>query len=84
MLLLEGRAHAYVFASPGCKKWDTCAPEALLEAAGGYLTDMHGRKYPYDATAIHSNKHGVFATAPGLDHSLLQKKIPKEILERLS
>lgn len=22
--LLEGNAHAYVFASPGCKKWDTC------------------------------------------------------------
>ena len=34
--------HAYVFASPGCKKWDTCAPEALLKAKGGTLTDMHG------------------------------------------
>lgn len=22
--LLEGKAHAYVFASSGCKKWDTC------------------------------------------------------------
>ena len=22
--LLEGKAHAYVFASAGCKKWDTC------------------------------------------------------------
>ena len=35
LLLLEGRATAYVFASPGCKKWDTCAPEALLHAVGG-------------------------------------------------
>lgn len=33
--LVEGRASAYVFASPGCKKWDTCAPEALLTAVGG-------------------------------------------------
>lgn len=30
---LEGAA-AYVFASPGCKKWDTAAPEAVLNAAG--------------------------------------------------
>lgn len=22
--LLEGDAHAYIFATPGCKKWDTC------------------------------------------------------------
>lgn len=33
--LVEGRASAYVFASPGCKKWDTCAPEAILTAVGG-------------------------------------------------
>lgn len=33
--LIEGRASAYVFASPGCKKWDTCAPEAILTAVGG-------------------------------------------------
>lgn len=33
--LVEGRASAYVFASPGCKKWDTCAPEAILNAVGG-------------------------------------------------
>uniref|UniRef100_A0A915AFS6 3'(2'),5'-bisphosphate nucleotidase n=1 Tax=Parascaris univalens TaxID=6257 RepID=A0A915AFS6_PARUN len=29
---LEGAA-AYVFASPGCKKWDTAAPEAVIVAA---------------------------------------------------
>ncbi|KAL3098420.1 hypothetical protein niasHS_003773 [Heterodera schachtii] len=32
---LEG-ATAYVFASRGCKKWDTAAPEALLLAAGTF------------------------------------------------
>ena len=35
LLLIEGKAHAYVFPSPGCKKWDTCAPEAILHALGG-------------------------------------------------
>lgn len=33
--LVEGKASAYVFASPGCKKWDTCATEAILHAVGG-------------------------------------------------
>lgn len=33
---LEGAA-AYVFASPGCKKWDTAAPEAVLVASGELL-----------------------------------------------
>ena len=35
---MEGKAHAYVFATPGCKKWDTAAPEAIINAAGGHLT----------------------------------------------
>ena len=34
-VMIEGKAHAYVFPSPGCKKWDTCAPEAILHALGG-------------------------------------------------
>ena len=33
--LIEGKASAYVFASPGCKKCDTCAPEVILHAVGG-------------------------------------------------
>lgn len=47
MMLLEGKAHAYVFASKGCKRWDTCAPEGILRALGGIITDIHGRDYDY-------------------------------------
>jgi len=46
-LVMEGRAHAYVYASPGCKKWDTCAPEAVLRAIGGNLTNLAGQPYKY-------------------------------------
>lgn len=61
MLLMEGKAHVYVFASPGCKKWDTCAPQAILEAAGGVLTDMKGATIPYHATAPHRyTVHGFY------------------------
>ena len=48
--VIEGDAHAYVFASPGTKKWDTCAPEAILVAMGGALTgkspSFHPKKSP--------------------------------------
>lgn len=37
MIVIEGRAHAYVFASNGCRKWDTCAPEAVLTSLGNTL-----------------------------------------------
>ena len=51
--------------SAGCKKWDTCAPEALLTALGGRLTDMQGEDYQYHSTVQHQNSQGVLATAPG-------------------
>ncbi|PIK38922.1 biphosphate nucleotidase [Apostichopus japonicus] len=55
LLLLEGRASAYIFASPGCKKWDTCAPQALLNSMGGKLTDVHGNLYEYHKEVKHRN-----------------------------
>ena len=42
LLVLERRADVYVLPGPGTKKWDTCAPEALLRASGGTLTDVAG------------------------------------------
>ncbi|XP_018574800.1 3'(2'),5'-bisphosphate nucleotidase 1 isoform X2 [Anoplophora glabripennis] len=79
LLLLEGRAHAYVFASKGCKKWDTCAPEAVLEALGGTLTDIHGNHYSYAKDVQYPDAQGIFATAKGVDHKSLVSKIPQEL-----
>ncbi|KAM4694093.1 3'(2'),5'-bisphosphate nucleotidase 1 [Discoglossus pictus] len=59
--LIEGQASAYVFASPGCKKWDTCAPEAILHAVGGKLTDIHGNSFEYHKDVKHMNSAGVLA-----------------------
>lgn len=83
MLLLEGRAHAYVFASPGCKKWDTCAPEAILTALGGRLTDIHGTELQYHAAVKRLNSAGVLATAPGVDHQWYVDKLPDEVTHSL-
>lgn len=77
--LLEGKAHAYVFASPGCKKWDTCAPEAVLEAHGGILTDILGKHYSYGANVLHLNKLGVIATAKSVNHQKIIDLIPDNV-----
>merc|ERR1712061_231391 len=82
LLLIEGKAHAYVFPSPGCKKWDTCAPEAILRALGGALTDVHGNKLEYHSTVQRPNKGGVIAAVSNIDFYL--NKIPQEIKDKLS
>uniref|UniRef100_A0AAF5Q2D5 3'(2'),5'-bisphosphate nucleotidase 1 n=1 Tax=Wuchereria bancrofti TaxID=6293 RepID=A0AAF5Q2D5_WUCBA len=72
---LEGAA-AYVFPSPGCKKWDTCAPEAIITASGGKLTDISGNDLYYGADAQISNNNGVLATAHWINHQEFVDCIP--------
>jgi len=83
ILLMEGKAHAYVFPSPGCKKWDTCAPEAILHAMGGLLTDMKGQHYKYDKNVEHRNSEGVLATAVASDHAAYLNAIPQELKDNV-
>ncbi len=82
--LLEGKAHAYVFASPGCKKWDTCAPEAVLEAHGGVLTDILGNHYSYGANVSHPNTLGVIASAKSVNHQNIIDLIPDSVKAAMS
>lgn len=75
---LEGAA-AYVFASPGCKKWDTAAPEAVIAAAGGKLTDVAGRPLYYGADAQVLNSGGVLATSRWVNHKEYVDGIPESV-----
>uniref|UniRef100_A0AC34RET0 Uncharacterized protein n=1 Tax=Panagrolaimus sp. JU765 TaxID=591449 RepID=A0AC34RET0_9BILA len=79
---LEGAA-AYVFASDGCKKWDTAAPEALLIAAGGMLTDISGRRINYNAGVQFPNTGGVLATAKWVNHQDYVDAIPDDVKNQL-
>ena len=47
-LIALGERDLYVNPSSRCKAWDTCAPEAILVAAGGTMTDARGELLPYD------------------------------------
>ncbi|XP_019372018.1 PREDICTED: 3'(2'),5'-bisphosphate nucleotidase 1 isoform X1 [Gavialis gangeticus] len=79
--LIEGKASAYVFASPGCKKWDTCAPEAILHAVGGKLTDIHGNSLHYNKEVKHMNSAGVLATLRNFDY--YASRVPDSVKQAL-
>ena len=81
--VIEGKAHAYVFASRGCKKWDTCAPEGILHALGGKLTDILGNPLTYNKNENFTNELGVLASYSADQHSAYCQKIPSEVRERL-
>ncbi|XP_043917567.1 3'(2'),5'-bisphosphate nucleotidase 1 [Protopterus annectens] len=79
--LIEGKASAYVFASPGCKKWDTCAPEAILHAVGGKLTDMNGNAYQYHKDVKYMNSAGVLAALRNFDY--YASHVPESVKQAL-
>ncbi|KAM8945336.1 3'(2'),5'-bisphosphate nucleotidase 1 [Pelodytes ibericus] len=79
--LIEGQASAYVFASPGCKKWDTCAPEAILHAVGGQLTDIHGNAFEYHKDVKHMNSAGVLAALRNFNY--YSSRVPDSVKQAL-
>lgn len=85
LLVIEGKAHAYVFTSNGCKRWDTSAPEAVLESLGGRLTDSFGNHVEYDfrSDANYQNYLGIVASTNPRIHSRVLDAIPEAVKNRL-
>lgn len=79
--VMDGTADAYVFASLGTKRWDTCAGEALLESMGGKLTDMMGQEIRYEIADSYMNKYGVLAAIQ--NHTSFLEKIPESVKKGL-
>ena len=65
-LLALGDVDIYVHPGQGVKEWDTCAPEAVLIAAGGRMTDCFGSTLAYNQPDVH-RRRGIVATN-GLIH----------------
>jgi 3'(2'), 5'-bisphosphate nucleotidase len=65
-LIAEKQADAYIHLSPRTKVWDTCAPQIILEEAGGVLTDLFGEKYRYDVEDLQN--HGGIVATNGASH----------------
>ncbi len=60
-------AEADVYAQPGRAGmlWDACAPEAIVVAAGGRVSDARGDPFDYRGPDL-ENAHGFVATNPAL------------------
>ncbi|MFC1743860.1 3'(2'),5'-bisphosphate nucleotidase CysQ [Candidatus Riflebacteria bacterium] len=70
-------ADIYIDAGSKTKEWDLCAPQALLHAAGGMVTDLYGKKYSFNRKC-RKNERGVIATS-GAEHEKVIQLI-KEVL----
>ncbi len=57
-LLAMGEADLYLHPSPRSSRWDACAPQAVLEAAGGVLLGFDGQPYEYRGRVL-TNERGL-------------------------
>lgn len=72
-LIAEQTCDLYIHLSPRTKLWDTCAPQIILEEAGGRITDLFGEEYRYDRRDVQN--HGGICATNGAVHD--------EVIERL-
>lgn len=60
-LIAEQICDLYIHLSPRTKYWDTCGPQAILEEAGGRLTDIFGERIVYTLRDVR-NHNGILAS----------------------
>jgi 3'(2'), 5'-bisphosphate nucleotidase len=72
-LIAEQQADLYIHLSPRTKLWDTCAPQVILEEAGGQLTDLFGEPFRYDIRDLQN--HGGIVATNGASHKAVVEKL---------
>jgi 3'(2'), 5'-bisphosphate nucleotidase len=72
-LIAERACDMYIHLSPRTKVWDTCAPQVILEEAGGQLTDLFGERYTYHRRDV-QNLGGIVASN-GISHRAAVEKL---------
>ena len=70
-LVAAGEVEAYVAPGYAGKRWDACAADALVTAAGGVLTDTHGNPIDYRAESL-SNDRGLIASNGRVHEALVR------------
>lgn len=65
-LIAKRTCDLYVHLSSRTKFWDTCAPQVIIEEAGGRITDLFGEPLGYDGRDVR-NHNGIVASN-GLVH----------------
>lgn len=72
-LMVEQKAELYIHPNSKTKEWDTCAPQIILEEAGGKITDCWGEPLRYNKKNVYNDKG--FAASNGQAHSDIIEKI---------
>jgi 3'(2'), 5'-bisphosphate nucleotidase len=73
--IAEGKAHLHINSNFRLSKWDVCAPQVILEEAGGKVTDLYGKPLNYKQRSL-KWKDSVVAT-----NGVLHNKVIKRIQE---
>lgn len=68
-LIARGRVEFYVHPNAGTKEWDTCAPDIIVQEAGGVMTDCWERALRYNQPDV-VRRFGVLAS-----HRVLHNQI---------
>lgn len=78
-LLAMQECDVYINFSPRTKHWDTCAPQIILEEAGGAMTDLYGDKIHYNTRNV-QNYNGV-VSSNGVSHDEMIQKLKPLLTE---
>jgi len=70
--IAEGSADAYVAPARAGSRWDLCAGQAIIEAAGGRMTDAFGVPIDYRSESL-VNESGILASNSALHPLLLER-----------
>ena len=76
-LIARGQAEFYVHPNAGTKEWDTCAPDIIVQEAGGVMTDCWDRPLRYNQPDV-VRRFGVLAS-----HRILHQQIVEGVMQVL-
>lgn len=74
LTVIDNKSDIYAYPTRGTKKWDTCAPDAILRYCGGLLTDFLGNEIDYSNNGDVVNR-GVLVSGKLENHQVYFDKI---------
>jgi 3'(2'), 5'-bisphosphate nucleotidase len=78
-LIVERQCDLYITLSSRTQQWDTCAPEAILNEAGGRMTDLWGDAIDYNSRDVRN--HDGLACTNGACHSAVVRTLAPLLAE---
>ncbi len=74
-MIAEGSRDLYVNPTPKAKLWDTCAPDAIIRAAGGELTDLSGLPLNYRQAGV-AHHRGIVGSNGHIHRETIERLAP--------